>query len=495
LSATVPEGQSGPGKSLRLLVYFVFFLSGAAALIYEISWSRQIGLLFGHTVHAATVVLASYFSGMAIGYWVGARWSARISPLAGYAIAELVVATWAFIIPLLLSLSETSTIAPWLSSSSFAWQTAARVAFSFLLLLPGTIALGVTLPMIAAFFSGGGIGNLENATNASRVTTAYALNTAGALVGVLSATFYLLVIVGVRSSSYFAAALSVVCALLALLAGRRNRIVEPASSDVGEIPETSSAESTEFSLSTLVLLSLLSGFGILALQVLYTRMFSLVFHNSTYTFGIVVAVFLGSLALGAGLASKFQNWWGARRVIGVATGLGAMATSMSVIVFIWLTKLKYFTYGDSFVEYMSGAILLVTVVVAPAITCLGMLLPLVWSLAGRSGSAGRVVGRLTAVNTLAGAVGALAASFCLLTWIGLWQSIVLISILFFFAAFVLLWHSNQKRVALSLGLLIGVTSVFAWGSPIESEYDQKKYGERLNKRWNSSNGRIDVVQR
>ena len=59
--------------SKDLLIYFVFFFSGAAALVYEISWTRQIGLLFGHTVHAASVVLASYFAGMAIGYLLGAK--------------------------------------------------------------------------------------------------------------------------------------------------------------------------------------------------------------------------------------------------------------------------------------------------------------------------------------------------------------------------------------------------------------------------------------
>ncbi|MFV2070198.1 MAG: hypothetical protein ACC645_24790 [Pirellulales bacterium] len=68
--------------------YLIFFLSGAAALIYEISWSRQLGLLFGHTVHAAAVVLASYFAGMAVGHLVAARWSSRVSPLLGYGIAR-----------------------------------------------------------------------------------------------------------------------------------------------------------------------------------------------------------------------------------------------------------------------------------------------------------------------------------------------------------------------------------------------------------------------
>ena len=475
-----------------LLMYFVFFLSGAAALVYEISWTRQIGLLFGHTVHAASIVLASYFAGMAIGYLLGAKWSSRISPLKGYAIAEIVVAAWAFMIPAILQLSESSMIAPWFSHSSFTVQTATRAVFSFLLLLPATIALGVTLPMMASYFSGNNPGQLSNVHNSSRVTLAYALNTAGALLGVLSATFFILVVVGVRTSSYVAAGLSVLCALAALLLARVERqvIQEPKAESPGQ-DCYSTLDSRLLALSTL---SFLSGFGILALQVLYTRMFSLVFHNSTYTFGIVVAVFLASLAIGAAITSRLQRRFAANRLVGVTTGLGALATAGSVVVFVSITDMKYFSSGDSFVQYMVGAILLVSIVVAPAITCLGMMLPQVWVLAAQSGTAARVVGDLTAVNTMAAALGALVASFAFLTWIGLWQSIVVIAALFLLAALIMLWRAKQTKFAAVVSVLTAAVSVIAWQSPIESEFNRREYHEQLVKRWNSSYGWIDVVQ-
>ena len=471
-----------------LLIYFAFFLSGAAALIYEISWTRQIGLLFGHTVHAASIVLASYFAGMAIGYLLGAKWSSRVSPLKGYAIAELVVAAWAFMIPAILHLSESSMIAPWFSHSSFSLQTATRAVFSFVLLLPATIALGVTLPMMASYFCEEDSGQLSNVRNSSRVTFAYALNTAGALLGVLAATFIMLVAIGVRTSSFVAAGLSILCAVTAICIRRERRKpnVERQEQDVN-----STLDSRLWALSTL---SFLSGFGILALQVLYTRMFSLVFHNSTYTFGIVVAVFLASLAIGAAITSWLQHRFDARRLIGVTTGLGALATPGSVVIFVAVTDLKYFSSGDSFVQYMTGAILLVSIVVAPAVTCLGMMLPQVWVLAAQSGTAARVVGNLTAVNTMAAALGALVASFAFLVWMGLWQSIVLIAVLFLFAALGLLWRAKQKKFAAVISVLTAAVSVVAWQSPIESEYNRTEYHEQLVKRWNSAYGWIDVIQ-
>lgn len=475
--------------SQDLLFYFVFFLSGAAALIYEISWTRQIGLLFGHTVHAAAIVLASYFAGMAIGYLLGAKCSSRMSPLKGYAIAEVVVAAWAFVIPAILLLSESSIIAPWFSHSSFALQTATRAVFSFLLLLPATIALGVTLPMMASYLSGNDPGQLSNFRNSSQITLAYALNTAGALLGVLAATFFTLVVVGVRTSSYVAAGLSVLCALVAWSLANGNR--REAQAEVSEQGCQSTPDSRRWAFSAL---AFLSGFGILALQVLYTRMFSLVFHNSTYTFGIVVAVFLASLAIGAAITSRLQRRFAANRLIGVTTGLGALATAGSVVIFVALTDLKYFSSGDSFLQYMIGAILLVSIVIAPAITCLGMMLPQVWVLAAQSGTAARVVGNLTAANTLAAGLGALVASFVMLVWIGLWQSIVSISGLFLLAALILLWQAKQTRFASLIVVLTATVSVLALQSQTESEFNRREYHERLVQRWNSSYGWIDVVQ-
>lgn len=79
----------------HLLLNTLVFLSGFAALVYQISWTRQIGVLFGHTTQVAALVLASYFLRMAGGYSLGGRWSQWGSPLIGYALCEAVVAGWA----------------------------------------------------------------------------------------------------------------------------------------------------------------------------------------------------------------------------------------------------------------------------------------------------------------------------------------------------------------------------------------------------------------
>jgi len=50
-----------------LLILFLFFCSGATALIYEVVWSKYLSLMFGSTIYAQTVVLAVFMAGW---HWV-----------------------------------------------------------------------------------------------------------------------------------------------------------------------------------------------------------------------------------------------------------------------------------------------------------------------------------------------------------------------------------------------------------------------------------------
>ncbi len=479
-------------------IYLIFFLSGAAALIYEISWARQIGLLFGHTVHAASVVLASYFFGMAVGYLLGARWSTRLSPMLGYAIAETVVAVWAIIVPSLLAWSEASFIAAWMTNSSHFVQTLSRVVFCFVLLLPGTVALGVTLPMVAMVCSNHGKGQLSDPRNTRRVTRAYAINTTGALVGVLLATFYLLLHLGVTTSSYLAAGLSIFCSGIALLLHR----LSPQEADeiagqakTSSQPHESESDGNRVPLPfwILVMIAGLSGFVTLGLQVLYTRMFSLVFHNSTYTFGIVIAVFLAALALGAALIGELMKKIAASHLIRWVTGASSLSIVVSTTLFVALTQLEYFSAGESFSSYLIGACGLVSLIVGPPILMLGMLLPLVWKLMG--GKAGNVVGSLTAVNTLAAAGGAMIASFVMLPAIGLWESFVVMAGMVGVCSLYLSARSSRHWRRLVMSILFLVGSAAAINVPREVEEAQaESQGERIVQRWNSPYGWIDAVQ-
>ncbi|CAN5912614.1 hypothetical protein BH23PLA1_BH23PLA1_18200 [soil metagenome] len=434
-------------------VLVLFFLSGAAGLMYEISWSRQIGLLFGHTVHSSAVVLACYFAGMAIGYLIAARWVGKVVPLLGYGVAEILVAAWAPLVPWLLEGIEGSAWASWLNHPEPGLQMLIRAALAFGLLLPAAVGLGASLPFMAEHLS------LDRQLAPGRVALAYALNTTGALCGVLATTAFLMIVLGVQGSGLLAAALSGFCGIAACVIAVRYRSPTPKI-----LPEPSAVSTTIpwRSVAPWVVLAALSGFGTLGLQVLYTRMFALVFHNSTYTFGAVVAVFLAGLALGSAGVSRWHRRISVERLLGLAGGLGSALVALSVIGFVALTGLQYFTFGKTFSSYMIGVFGLVALVVLPPVTLLGALLPTIWKGAGRVGiEGGAVVGWLTAGNALAASVGALLASFIFLPGIGLWPSIALFSALFGLIPIALLIRGGQHLEAVGLALLLIGLNVYA----------------------------------
>lgn len=471
----------------------VFFLSGAAALILEISWSRQIGLLFGHTTHAAAVVLAAYFVGLAAGHSLGGRIAHRVNPLKAYAVAELAVATWSCLVPVILAAANTGNGVALLRNDSVGWQLCLRAVFCLIVLLPATVAMGSTLPLMAEFL-------LRNrASGIAQVSRAYAFNTAGAFTGVVVATMFLLVVVGVRSSGFVAAGLSATCAIAALIVAdifRRRQSTNERNGSPEEFglmgPETTNVATTV--VSSWNVLAGICGFGALALQVLYLRLFSLVFHNSTYTFGIVVAVYLLALASGAWLAAAVLRRVSTDTLLASCCWAGGLLTGLSVMAFVWMTELQYFQTGKTFAGYLTYATLLVAVIVFPPVTLLGMLLPTLWKAATDETLLHvKTIGTLTMVNTLAAAAGSLAASFVMLPLLGLWGSFAAVAIIF---CAVSCWlYTRQQRRRIHMLVLLSMLVVVAplmippgaerWAAPTD---------EQLVRRWHSAYGWIDVVR-
>jgi MFS family permease len=71
----------------------LLFVSGAAALVYQTLWVKQLGLVVGVDVYAVTVAVSAFFAGLAVGGAVVGRWADRVRrPLGLYAALELGVA-------------------------------------------------------------------------------------------------------------------------------------------------------------------------------------------------------------------------------------------------------------------------------------------------------------------------------------------------------------------------------------------------------------------
>lgn len=455
----------------------LFFVSGAAGLIYEMSWMRQIGLVLGQTEYAAALVLATYMGGMALGYALGQRWQFRVAPLRGYALAEFAAAAWVWVVPMLLGVLESSAWRQRIASVASPLHTVLDFAIAAGILFPATVAMAATLPFMTRLATSGRV------CGDRWKFAVYAANTMGGLGGILLAMFWLLPDGGVKASSYFASVASVLCGIMALL-------VSPSSNADQKWPVTgpSLRESKPTVDARLMAVAAISGFVTLALEVLYTRLFSLIYHNSTYTFGAILAVVLSALAASSILADFLSRRFDSQRVLvfcGVASSVAILA---SVLLFVNWTRFEYFRSGRSFASYLAGVFGLTSAIVAPPILLLGMMLPLTWKASASHGSS---VGKLTSINTAFAALGALAAAMLLRPTLGLWGAFWGVAGL----AGVVPLLFVQRRVACLIGLLLfvlpgGLTLDVLAEVRLRTGIDS---GKEIVRRWESPYGWIDVV--
>src|SRR6478672_9851609 len=193
----------------RRLFLFLYSASGAAALVYEIAWTRLLTLLMGQTVAAASTALAAIMGGLALGSWIGggvqARWSGDDKPgraLSTYAVLELFVAITALALPLLLA-AATPALA-WAYGNGHAGMRFGLMRAALALLLVGipATAMGATFPIAVASYAAG----------ASDAGLLYACNTAGAAIGSILTGFVLLPAAGIRMTTWVGVALNVLAA-------------------------------------------------------------------------------------------------------------------------------------------------------------------------------------------------------------------------------------------------------------------------------------------
>src|SRR5262249_51753005 len=149
----------------------VYTLSGAAALVYEVAWTRLLTLQLGHTVAAASSVLAAFMGGLAIGAWIaGARATRdRASALRTYAVLEIFVAATALALPPALRAPVPALAWAYDDGAAPARFALIRVATSVVLVGIPAAAMGATFPIAAGAL----------ATTAADAGVLYAANTAG----------------------------------------------------------------------------------------------------------------------------------------------------------------------------------------------------------------------------------------------------------------------------------------------------------------------------
>lgn len=298
----------------------MFFLSGAAGLLYEVVWVRTLGLVVGGEAVASHAVLSAYFVGMAAGAFVlGRRVDRAASPLRAYAGLELGVAAAGLYS--LGALAIADRIVPRLSSGE-SGPALGALAFlvGLLAFLPATFFMGATLPALVR----GSIAALRDTPKA--LGRLYALNTLGAMAGSLLTGFALLAVIGSRATVMVAAVLNLCAAAVAWRMAR----VRGAGADPTDAPGPPAAAGSEAPKTTAkgkagrrkgppakpapagvldrraILVALgLAGFAAIAFEMAAVRVLAATFESTVYSFAATLGAYLGGIVIAS---AAFSRW-------------------------------------------------------------------------------------------------------------------------------------------------------------------------------------------
>ena len=95
-----PDASKAGASLGSATVYALFFASGAAALVYQVLWSRWLGLTLGNTTASVAIVLAAFMCGLALGSgWIGPRTARVADPMRWYALIEWTIGLIAAVFP------------------------------------------------------------------------------------------------------------------------------------------------------------------------------------------------------------------------------------------------------------------------------------------------------------------------------------------------------------------------------------------------------------
>jgi predicted membrane-bound spermidine synthase len=416
--AADPDRDGNP--ALRRVLYLAFTLSGLTGLIYEATWTRYLQLFLGHAAYAQVLVLSLYMGGMAAGALLVSRVPRfRTAPLFAYAVIEGVLGVAAFVFhPLFAGVTTYAydSLLPAVQGSGTAlvlqWLLAAG------LIIPQSILLGMTFPLMSA-----AVLRLDAGAGGRVFAMLYFTNSAGAVIGVLLAGFWLIEAFGLQATMMVAGAGNLVVAAVARwVAGRRvavaPAVVRPArAAGIGR---------------WLLAFAFLTAVASFLYEIAWLRMLALVQGASTHAFETMLSAFILGIALGGlwirGRIERFGSPLAVLARVQILMGIAALATlpayhlsfdlMQEAMARLPRTDLGY--AGYNVVGYLISAGIMV-----PASFCAGMTLPLLTFVLYSRGHGESEIGAVYGWNTLGSIAGVALGSLVLLPLVGLKNVVVI----------------------------------------------------------------------
>ncbi len=445
---TFTHVEERDGRHLgTLLVLFVG--SGCAALIYEVVWFQLLRQVVGASAISLGILLAAYMGGMFLGSLALPAWvSTRHHPLRVYAVLEVGIGVLGIAILLFLPLARSLYVA--VVGYGF-WGIFLRALVCGFFLLPPTVLMGATLPAIARWMKTTRVG-------ISNLGFLYTANIIGAMVGTLGAGFWLLRVYDMLVATLFAAALNATVALVAYSLATRTEYVALPAEEAMVRPDPANR--------WVYAVIAVSGLTSLGAQVVWTRLLSLLFGATVYTFSIILAVFLLGLAIGSSAGSLLARWVRSS-TLALAWCQLLLVLTIPFAAFMIAQELPFWYGNPAHAESLSRYVhdlLRATVAMLPATILWGASFPLALAAVSRKGrEPGHLVGTVYAANTIGAIAGPLIFTMLMIPSVGTQASQQRLTLLAGGAALALFashWWSNESR-KLAPAPLVGTAAMIA----------------------------------
>ena len=385
----------------------------------------MLGLVFGHGVHAITAVLAAFMGGLARGSFLLARRArALANPVRVYGWLEVGIGVACALVPVALAAATAGYLAlQRVLGLDYRALTLVQFVLVFVVLLVPTTCMGGTLPVLAQGLAA------DRVRPGRTVGALYALNTFGAVLGVMAAGYGLLPLLGNRLTSWLAATANLGIGALALWWSRRAPAVvpaAPAAAPARAAPVDDAPRPVPLSVAAAALG--VSGAVSMLGEIAWTRALALVIGSSTYAFTAMLIAFLVGIAGGSALYS----WWRGARPATAGT-LGTLLAALGVVTAatvaffdrlpeVFVTGLGW-SDTPTFVQGLQLACS--TAALLPSTALIGATFPCAVAMTARDPARmGEDVGHVYAANTLGAIGGVVLAGFALVPVVGIHRGLI-----------------------------------------------------------------------
>ena len=420
LELPVARGQSTLPTWTKILCV-LFFFSGFPALIYQLTWQRELFRIFGVNSESVTIVVTAFMLGLGLGSLVGGWLSKKqgIALLPLLAIIEIATAAFGIVSLHVFELVGALTVN---------WPLAAIAAINLALVIIPTLLMGATLPILVSHLVrrsgqvGGAVGLL------------YYVNTLGASAACLICAVGIFPFFGMHSAIYIAAGINLAVAASALTAQARHR------GEVFPVPATIRAQNiggAALEMRSALLLAALGGFISLSYEIFLFRTVSYASGSSATVFAVTLACFLVGIAGGSRHAGKICEQF---------RPANAMRKAADELVLANLTGMLFLplmAQGAWLGRGVSGLAMIMVYLIARS---WGALLPYLAQLGVPSDKrAGMRVSLLYFFNIVGSAAGAIITGFVLTDYLSLMQIALVLGFAATICALVMIAMLNAER--------------------------------------------------